>query len=101
MHIKCTKLLNLFLFRLVFSQFLSSIALMERMLRYFTQSSGWFVDGHRALMMADGEKWGWHKGVDYSVIDGSVSIVLRDQIQKDFNDPLNLRLNYKYNLIKY
>nr|CAD2179098.1 unnamed protein product [Meloidogyne enterolobii] len=76
---------------LVFSQFLSSIALMERMLRYFTQSSGWFVDGHRALMMADGEKWGWHKGLDYSVIDGSVSIVLRDQIQKDFNDPLNLR----------
>lgn len=80
---------------------MSSIALMERMLGYFTQSSGWFVDGHRALMMADGEKWGWHKGLDYSVIDGSVSIVLRDQIQKDFNDPLNLRLNYKYNLIKY
>ncbi|KAF7637424.1 hypothetical protein Mgra_00003168 [Meloidogyne graminicola] len=76
---------------LVFSQFLSSIALIERMLKYITQKTGWFVDGHRALMMADGEEWGWFKGIDYGVIDGSVSMISRDQIQKDFNDPLNLR----------
>lgn len=67
-----------FYFRLVFSQFLNSIALMRRMLAYYADNNKWFVDGHEALMR-QGEKWSWKKGLDYDVIDGSVSSKDRDR----------------------
>jgi hypothetical protein len=70
---------------------LDSIALIERMLIYYDCGTGWFVDGHKALMMADDEKWRWYRDMDYSVIDGSVGSIARDKIQSDFNDPLNPR----------
>ncbi|KAL7077680.1 hypothetical protein ACQ4LE_002826 [Meloidogyne hapla] len=76
---------------LVFSQFLDSISLIERMLMHFDRGTGWFVDEHQALMMAHDEKWGWYKDFDYSVIDGSVGSVVRDRIQTNFNDTLNPR----------
>ena len=62
------------------------------MLMHFDRGTGWFVDGHQALMMADDEKWGWYRDIDYSVIDGGVGSVARDKIQSEFNDPLNPRL---------
>jgi hypothetical protein len=41
--------------------------------------------------MAKDEQWGWFKGLDYDIIDGSVSTIDRDKIQTKFNDPLELR----------
>ncbi|KAL3116668.1 hypothetical protein niasHT_000746 [Heterodera trifolii] len=75
---------------LVFSQFLNSIALIRRMLAFYADNGKWFVDGHDALMR-QGERWSWKMRHDYDVIEGSVSSKDRDRIQREFNDPLNLR----------
>ncbi|KAL3073201.1 hypothetical protein niasHT_035477 [Heterodera trifolii] len=75
---------------LVFSQFLNSIALIRRMLAFYADNGKWFVDGHDALMRR-GERWSWKMRHDYDVIEGSVSSKDRDRIQREFNDPLNLR----------
>uniref|UniRef100_A0A914GQI3 Transcriptional regulator ATRX n=1 Tax=Globodera rostochiensis TaxID=31243 RepID=A0A914GQI3_GLORO len=75
---------------LVFSQFLNSIALIQRMLAYYAERDQWFVDGHDALMR-QGEQWSWKMGLDYDVINGAVSSKDRDRIQHEFNNPMNLR----------
>uniref|UniRef100_A0A183CC05 Helicase ATP-binding domain-containing protein n=1 Tax=Globodera pallida TaxID=36090 RepID=A0A183CC05_GLOPA len=75
---------------LVFSQFLNSIALIQRMLAYYAERDQWFVDGHDALMR-QGEQWSWKMGLDYDVINGAVSSKDRDRIQHEFNNPVNLR----------
>lgn len=75
---------------MVFSQSLESLRLIRRMLEYMSVNKLWFVDGHES-MMTKGEEWGWIQGLDYLVIDGSVKTAIRDNIQKRFNDPLNLR----------
>ncbi|KAJ1366231.1 hypothetical protein KIN20_026840 [Parelaphostrongylus tenuis] len=75
---------------LVFSQSLESLNLIKRTLEYLDETKEWFADGHEAVK-AVGEKWGWKKGRDYMVIDGSVPSGKRDKIQMKFNNPFNLR----------
>lgn len=60
------------------------------MLEYMSKENLWFVDGHEALR-ANGEEWKWINGIDFLIIDGSVSNNNRDFIQDQFNDSLNLR----------
>lgn len=60
------------------------------MLEYLSNNNLWFIDGHEALS-AYNEEWKWEKGVDFLVIDGSVSNKNRDFIQEKFNNVLNLR----------
>lgn len=74
--------------RLVFTQYLDTIALIKRMLEYLAENNQWFVDGHEARL---GEQWSWTMGKDYDIIDGDVSLNNRDKIQKNFNDPWNQR----------
>lgn len=51
------------MFRLIFSQSLESLSLIQRMLS--TQSKTWF-DDHEPLKRSS-EKWGWELGKDFFV----------------------------------
>uniref|UniRef100_A0A914Y3C5 Uncharacterized protein n=1 Tax=Panagrolaimus superbus TaxID=310955 RepID=A0A914Y3C5_9BILA len=75
---------------LVFSQSLESLRLIRNFLEDFDKNNKWFVDGHECLA-ARGEKWGWKRGDDYLVIDGSVNSRDRETIQTRFNKKTNLR----------
>jgi hypothetical protein len=63
------------------------------MLNYMVQTNQWFANGHSALMAGE-EQWAWHKGIDYDIIDGTVSSQVRSKIQAQFNDSTNFRYHY-------
>jgi len=73
---------------LVFTWSLESLRLIARMLA--EKSKGWSSDGHVTAMPA-GESWGWTPKLDYLVIEGSVDVVERHNIQDHFNDANDLR----------
>ncbi|KAI1712773.1 type III restriction enzyme, res subunit family protein [Ditylenchus destructor] len=75
---------------LIFSHSLECLRYIQHMLHYLASNRLWFCDDHKALMAAD-EEWGWTMGLDYMVIDGSVSTSSREFIQDAFNAPDNLR----------
>jgi transcriptional regulator ATRX len=75
---------------LVFSQSLESLRLIRDFLEEFDKNDKWYIDGHECLA-ARGEKWGWKRGYDYLVIDGSVQSRDRENIQERFNKKTNLR----------
>ena len=77
-------------YRLVFSQSLESLRLIRSYLEEYDKNDKWFVDGHECLA-AQGQKWGWKRGIDYLVIDGSVQTRDRETIQTRFNKLSNLR----------
>ncbi|KAI1700184.1 transcriptional regulator ATRX like protein [Ditylenchus destructor] len=75
---------------LIFSHSLECLRYIQHMLHYLARNRLWFSDNHKALMAAD-EEWGWTMGLDYMVIDGSVSTSSRELIQDAFNAPDNSR----------
>ncbi|KAI6225482.1 BMA-XNP-1, isoform a [Aphelenchoides fujianensis] len=73
---------------LIFGQSLENLRLIQRMLEFMQKT--WF-DDHTATANVRGEPWGWKRGRDFAMIDGSVGIEERQQIQRQFNDIENPR----------
>lgn len=76
-------------FRLLFSQSLISLNLIELYLSRF-EEYGW-ESSEDSLASLSQERWGWQRGADYFRMDGSTPVELRKQYAANFNDPENVR----------
>lgn len=76
-------------FRLIFSQSLISLTLIEDFLAYFDEK-GW-DSSEDSLAKLLGEKWGWQHALDYFRMDGSTPVAVRKKMAELFNDSENLR----------